>query len=95
MELTIEEVKHVARLGRIGLTEKELEKFQNQLSSILDFVSQLQKVDTAKTKPLSQTTGLKNVWREDVVTPSLSQDEALQNAPEKFKGYFKTKATLK
>ena len=92
--LTAKEVKHVARLARIGLSEKEVEKFRDQLSAILDFVEKLQEVNTAKIKALSQTTGLKNVFRQDIVTPSLSQNQALKNAPKKFKGYFKTKAVF-
>jgi len=93
-ELTDKEVNHVAKLARIGLSDKEREKFRNQLSGILDFVEILQQVDTAKIKPLSQTTGLKNVFRQDLVMPSLSQQDALKNAPKKFKNYFKTKAVF-
>ncbi len=94
-ELTTIEVQHIAKLAHIGLTETETEKFRGQLSAILDFVGKLKEVDTAETKPLNQTTGLKNVFREDVVIPSFSQEEVLLNAPEKFKGYFKTKMILK
>ncbi len=90
-KLTSEQVKHVAELARIGLDEKETERFKDQLSAILDFVSKLQEIDTSKTQPLSQTTGLKNVFREDLVKPSLPQEKVLLNAPEKYNGYFKVK----
>lgn len=90
--LTEDQVKRVAKLAHIGLTEKEIEEFRGQLSAILDFVSKLQEVDTTNVKPLSQTTGLENVFRQDVVKPSFSQEQALANAPDQHKGYFKTKS---
>ncbi len=90
-ELTEKEVKHVAELARISLTDEELEKFKGQLSTILDFISQLQKLKTDKIKPLSQTTGLKNVFRQDQILPSLPQKDVLANAAAVYKGYFKTK----
>ncbi len=89
--LTRKQVEHVAELAHIGLTEKEIEKFREQLSAILDFVSKLEEVDTAKTKVLSQTTGLKNVFRQDIIKPCFTQEQALINAPDQYKGYFKTK----
>lgn len=93
-ELTEEEVRHVAKLAQLGLSEEETEKFRKQLSTILEFVSELQELDTKNTEPLSQTTGLKNVFREDEIRPSLTQEEALANAKERHKGYFKVKAIL-
>ncbi len=89
--LSPEQVKKVADLANIDLSEDELKKFQSQLSSILEFVSKLEQVKTAKVAPLSQTTGLKNVFREDKITPSLSQKQVLKNAPQSHNGYFKTK----
>ncbi|KKR30755.1 MAG: Aspartyl/glutamyl-tRNA(Asn/Gln) amidotransferase subunit C [Candidatus Gottesmanbacteria bacterium GW2011_GWC2_39_8] len=90
--LTIDEVKHVAKLAKLGLTDQEAEKFKDQLSEILGFVDELKSLDTKGVEPTSQVTGLLNVFREDVVTPSLSQEEALSNAPDKHNGYFKVKA---
>ena len=90
-ELSSKEVRHVAELARIGLSDEEVKKFEKQLSAILDFVGKLQEIDTSKTEPLSQTTGLKNIFREDLVSPSLAQEQVLSNAPATFKGYFKTK----
>ena len=60
-----EQVEHIAKLARIELTEEEKEKFFKELSSILDYVEQLNKVDVAKIKGISQVTGLENVTRED------------------------------
>ena len=90
-DLIRKQVEHVAELAHIGLTKKEIEKFREQLSAILDFVSKLEEVNTAKTKALSQTTGLKNVFRQDIVKPSFTQEQALMNAPDQYKGYFRTK----
>ncbi len=65
--LTTEEVKKIASLARLNLTEQELELYREQLSSILDYVGQLKEVDTSAVLPTSQVTGLTNVTREDVV----------------------------
>ncbi|MDP2930059.1 MAG: Asp-tRNA(Asn)/Glu-tRNA(Gln) amidotransferase subunit GatC [bacterium] len=89
------DVRYVANLAHIGLSENELEKFQSQLSSILEFVSKLEKVKTDKIAPLNQTTGLKNVFREDEIAPSLSQEQVLKNSPGSHNGYFKTKPVFK
>ncbi len=88
------QVKKVANLARLGLTDAEIEKFSKELSSILDFVTQLNEVETTNILPTSQVTGLVNVFREDVVTPSLSQEEVLSNAPEQYNGFFKVKKVL-
>jgi len=93
--LTKKEVEYVAQLAQLKLADKEIEKFRQQLSTILEFISQLQELNIEKTEPLSQTTGLKNVLRLDEIKPSLSQAQALANAPETQGGYFKVKAILK
>lgn len=92
MSISKEEVKHIADLARLELSEEEISKFQKELSSILEYVSQLSEVDTEKVEPTFQTTGLENVFREDKVEDhELSQKEALKNAPDKKDGYFKVK----
>lgn len=92
--LTEKEVRHVARLANLNLKPAELKKFQKQLSSIVDFVSELNQVDATGIEPTSQVTGLENVLREDKITPSLTQKEVLSNAPARHKGYFKVKAVF-
>lgn len=67
MALTKEEVLHIAKLARLELKEEEVEKFRTQLSEILEYVGQLQKVKTEGVEPISQITGLENVMREDLV----------------------------
>jgi len=86
------EVEHIAKLANLDLTNDKSEKLGTDLSEILDFVGKLSSVDTEKVNPLSSVTGRKNVFREDKVEPSLSQKEALANAPSTSKGFFKVKA---
>lgn len=94
LKLTSEEVKHVAQLAKLELTPKELKKFQSQLLQVLNYVSQLQKIETVKTKPTSQVTGLENVFRLDEIKPSLRQKEVLLGAKETKNNFFKIKTIL-
>lgn len=85
-------VKHVALLAKLKLDQKEIKKFQEQLSEILDYVNMLKELDTKGVEPTSQVTGLENVFREDKPLSSLSQEEALSGAKEKHNNFFKVKA---
>lgn len=76
VKLTKDQVKHVARLARLGLSEAEIEKFQTQLSGILDYVEQLNEVRTDGVLPTAQVTGLLNVMREDKVLSEKLADPA-------------------
>lgn len=84
------DIQHVARLANLVLDAKEQKLFAPQLTSILAFVSKLQKVPTKNVEPTAQVTGLSNVFREDEVDESrmLTQDQALANAKKTRKGYF-------
>jgi aspartyl-tRNA(Asn)/glutamyl-tRNA(Gln) amidotransferase subunit C len=82
-------VKKVAEIARLNLTEGELGRFSLDMISILDAFEVLQKVDTKKVKPTFQPVDMKNVTREDVVEPSLPQEEALANTKNKEEGHFK------
>lgn len=86
------EVIHVAKLARLTLTPREIKKFQKQLSQVLNYIKILKKVKTGKVKPTSQVTGLENVFREDKITPSVSQKEALLGSKNTSGGMFKIKA---
>ena len=70
MKLGSEEVKHIALLARLGLTEAEVEKFREQLSNILENFEELQQVNTDSVAPTAQVIALENVLRDDEVTPS-------------------------
>jgi len=91
-KITKSQVKHVAKLADLKLSGKEVAKFQKQLSDILDYVSQLNELDTKKVEPTSQVTGLENVFRRDELSPSLTQEEVLSGAKEKYNKFFKVKA---
>jgi aspartyl-tRNA(Asn)/glutamyl-tRNA(Gln) amidotransferase subunit C len=89
MEITREQVEHVAKLARLAISEEEKALFGRQLSSILTYVETLNRVDTAQVEPTSHVIPMQNVLREDVVKPSLSRDEVLANAPDSDAGCFR------
>lgn len=84
-------VSHIAKLANLSLKDEEIPKFEKQLSEVLDYVAKLNEVDTKGTKETSQVTGLENIERDDVASPSLTQDEALSNASAKKDGLFQVK----
>ena len=93
--LTKEEVVKLATLARIKLTETEVEKFQRELTTVLDYVEELQQVNIDGVEEVSQVTGLVNVQREDF--PVLMDDvtnRIKSQAPEMKDGYYKVKAIL-
>ena len=94
MKLTDEEVRHIALLARLGISEAEVEKFRNQLSSILENFDILSQVDTEGLAPTSQSVALENVYRPDEAKPSLTVDEVLANAPDQEDNSFKVNAVL-
>ncbi|MFI5255012.1 MAG: Asp-tRNA(Asn)/Glu-tRNA(Gln) amidotransferase subunit GatC [Candidatus Limnocylindrales bacterium] len=81
--LTRADVAHVAHLARLGLSEEELARLEGQLNHILEQYAVLAELDTDHIPPTAQTIALENILREDLVTPSLSVDEALAGAPER------------
>ncbi len=89
MSVTIKEVEHIAKLAKLEFSETEKEKFTHQFNDILKYMEQLNSVDTTNVEPLSQVTELNNVFREDVVKPSISTEEALKNASDKTDEHFK------
>lgn len=82
-------VKHVAHLVRLGISEEEAQKFSGQFSSIIDYFTMLNEVDTDNIPPASDITNNKNVLREDIAQPSMSREEFLNNAPQSERGYVK------
>jgi len=94
MKLSYEQVRHIAWLARLGLSEEEVEKFSLQLSNILENFEILKQVDTANVPPATHTITLQNVLRKDNVTESYSQAEILSNAPKQAEKCFKVQAIL-
>ncbi len=87
-KITIEEVEHVANLARLVFNEEEKKKLAEQLGRILDYIEQLNKLDTEDVEPTSHVIPMRNVVRPDVVRPSLTRDDALANAPSDVGGLF-------
>lgn len=87
--LTKKEVQQIANLARIHLTDEELDKLTGNLGNILGYVEKLKELDVTNVEPTSHALPVQNVYRPDIVKPSLSQDEALKNAPQKEGGAFK------
>ncbi len=81
MKLTSDEVKHIAKLARLKLTDEEVDKFGTQLSDILTNAKMLDEVDTSNVEPVSQTTGLQNVTFSDVEEPCDLADKILEQSP--------------
>lgn len=94
MKLSREEVLRLATLCRLSLSEEEMERFQEQLSHILENFEVMQQVDTSDVPPTAYPIPLENVVREDEVAPSLPQSDILANAPHQEEGYFRVKAVL-
>lgn len=80
--LSEEEVKHVAKLARIALTDKEVKKFSKQLSNVLDYMEILNEIDTKELEATNQVTGLTNVMEKDEIKSSQSTREELLNCSE-------------
>lgn len=87
--ITREEVLHVASLARLALTEEEINRLQYELGRILEYFQQLQELDTTDVPTTSHVLPMVNVFREDVVGQSLSQQEVLANAPDQVEGFFR------
>ena len=94
--ITKKQIEHAAKLARLGLTEKEKQKFKKELSAILDFVNQLNQVKADKVELTAQITGLENISRQDKARAKTKPeaDKLLSLAPEIKDKYVKVKAVL-
>ncbi|MGD0591136.1 MAG: Asp-tRNA(Asn)/Glu-tRNA(Gln) amidotransferase subunit GatC [Bacteroidota bacterium] len=89
MAVTIKDVEHIAKLAKLEFTDAEKEKFTHQLNQILEYVEQMNTLDTSHVEPLSHVIELSNVFRTDEVKQGVSTEEALKNAPSKTEEFFK------
>jgi aspartyl-tRNA(Asn)/glutamyl-tRNA(Gln) amidotransferase subunit C len=94
MSLTAEQVKWVAHLARLELSDAELETMTPQLSAIVDYVNQLQKVATEGVEPMAHALEAHNIFRADEPSPSLTVDAALANAPARRGDFYAVPAVL-
>lgn len=89
MKISIDQVKHVALLARLQLTDEEIFQYTEQLNTILEHAAALQKLDTEDVVPTAHAVQLENVLRDDIVKPSLSREKVLGDAPKADKGFFR------
>lgn len=88
MPVSIKDVEHVAHLARLSFSEEEKVRLTTQLNSILEYMDQLNALDTSGVEPLSHVIQLQNVFRADTHAPGIARDEALRNAPAHTDEYF-------
>ena len=93
-KLTKEEVKHVAHLARLAITEEEAEKFADQLGKITDFAEQLNELDTTNVEPTSHVLPLVNVLREDVAKQGLPREKVMLNVKDQEAGQIKVPSIM-
>lgn len=87
--ITVKDVEHVAKLARLELSEAEKGTFTKQLDSILNYVEQMNEVDTTGIEPMSHVIPVTNVMREDEVVYTNTKQELMKNAPEEEDGFFR------
>ena len=92
MAIGRDDVLHVAELARLEIPEGEVEHVQEQLGAILEAVGKVSELDLSDVEPMTHPLDLVNVWAEDETAPSLSQEEALANAPDPDDGSFRVPA---
>ena len=89
MNISKQDVEHVAKLARLSLSEDEKQLFTRQLSDILTYIGKLNELDTENVEPTSHVLDLHTVLREDAVRESLNPEEVLSNAPDREGSFFK------
>ncbi|MED4454730.1 Asp-tRNA(Asn)/Glu-tRNA(Gln) amidotransferase subunit GatC [Metabacillus fastidiosus] len=89
-----EQVKHVANLARLAITDEETKKFTEQLDAIIAFAEELKELDTENVEPTSHVLNMKNVLREDVAKEGLPVEEVVKNAPDHEDGYIRVPSII-
>ena len=93
-KISEDEVRKVAKLSRLDLTDKEVEEFTGQLSAILEYVAKMNELDTERVEPLAHCLPISNVFREDSIKQSLGTEKTLANAPQRDGEFFKVPKIL-
>ena len=94
MQLTIQEVEHIAEMAKLDLSDLEKEQYREQLSSILDYATMLQNVDTGDIQPTASVLPERSVLREDEILAPLTPEQILKNAPQQKEQQFKVPIVL-
>lgn len=93
-DITKDQVKHVAHLARLAITEDEAEALTKDLSAIIGYAAQLNELDTENIEPTTHVLDMKNVMRKDEPKKWITQEEALKNAPDTKDGHFRVPSIL-
>jgi len=83
------DIEHVALLARLKLTESEKELFSRQVGGIIEYIDQLNELDTTDVEPTAHIVSMKNILREDKLSVSIPQDKAMLNAPDKDGSFYR------
>jgi aspartyl-tRNA(Asn)/glutamyl-tRNA(Gln) amidotransferase subunit C len=94
VELSHEEVRKIAELAKLDLTDDEVALYAGQLSGILNYFQRLQQLDTSHIEPTASVLPLKNVFRKDEATPALTPEQVVKNAPDKLGTQFRVSTIL-
>ena len=89
MPVTLKDVEHIASLAKLEFSDAEKEKLTHQMNQILEYMDQLNSLDTTAVEPLSHVIELSNVFRNDEVKPGVTTEDALKNAPDRNEQFFK------
>lgn len=92
--ISADQVKHVAHLARLAITEEDVDMFTKQLDAMISFAEQLNELETENVEPTSHVLNMKNVLREDIPQQGLPQSEVLKNAPEHQDGQIKVPSII-
>ncbi|MDF0728937.1 Asp-tRNA(Asn)/Glu-tRNA(Gln) amidotransferase subunit GatC [Cytobacillus sp. S13-E01] len=92
--ISIDEVKHVANLARLAITEEEANEFKNQLEAIITYAEQLNEVDTDNVEPTTHVLHMRNVLREDEPKKGLPIEDVLKNAPDAKDGHIRVPSIM-
>ena len=95
MAISVEDVRYIAGLARLSFSEEEEERLAHEMSAILDYMEQLNELDTTGVPPMAHVLDLENVFRDDRAEARISREEALQNAPDADGTYFRVPKVIK
>lgn len=93
-DISKDQVKHVAHLARLAVTDEEVEHLTKDLSAIIDYAEQLNELDTDQIEPTTHVLNLKNVMRKDEPKDWITREDALENAPDAEDGQFRVPSIL-
>ena len=82
------DIEHVAKLARLKLTDAEKKRFSNQMGTIIKYIEKLNELDTKNVEPTAHVLGLENVFRDDIATNPLTDQDLINDSPAHSKGHY-------